>query len=162
MKKKDWLKLTLKDSNYLDENGNLKQNPFKFMLGHESLILNLPVDVEEYLSEKKTQKKEIPKIEDLKQSFIERVNNFSNGKKIELNLNCVNLSKFIQNKNCVKCEAKCPLCSVKITCTFDSSWKISNYTNHIVLCAQKTVRLVPPIERANPSAVLLELHTVLP
>lgn len=32
----------LKGTNYVTETGNLKNTPFKFMLGHESLILRLP------------------------------------------------------------------------------------------------------------------------
>lgn len=79
----DLLKDSVYDSVYLDENGILKKTPFKFLLGHEALLLGIPKDVEEYLSNKK-QKKESknlpPPIDQLKVSLIKKVTEFAEKK----------------------------------------------------------------------------------
>lgn len=156
----------LKDTSYIDETGNLKKTPFKFMLGHESLLLRLPNDVEEYLSKKEVRKSEIPAIEDIKLLLIEKINNFARDKNIELTLSSEDISKFTKSNNCVKCEANCPFCSRKICCSFYSSWKLSNYNKHIISCAKKAARPNsrpnPQIERATPAVVLQELQNALP
>lgn len=152
----------LRDTSYIDETGNLKKTPFKFMLGHESLLLRLPNDVEEYLSTEKVPKKEILAIDDLKLLLIEKICKFSRNKNIQFTLSAEDLSKFSQINNCFKCEVNCPFCSSKIGCTFNSSWKLSNYYKHIVACVQKAARPNLQIERASPAAVLQELQNVLP
>lgn len=60
----DESKILLKDTLYLDSNGNLNKTPFKFLLGHRSLILNLPKDLNEYFSKKleKASKKKLKKV----------------------------------------------------------------------------------------------------
>lgn len=151
----------LKGTIYVDEAGNLKKTPFKFMPGHESLILGFPKDIDEYLSNKKLTKSEIPKIDDLKKLFIERVKTFAETKKLTFTLNSEDLSKFVRNNNRVKCEANCPFCQARTSCTFDSSWKITNYYKHIVSCAKKVTTTRSLIERASP-AVLSQLQNVLP
>lgn len=45
--------ILLKDTQYVNDNGQLKIVPFKFKVGHEALILNIPKDLIEYLSKKK-------------------------------------------------------------------------------------------------------------
>lgn len=151
----------LKDSSYIDERGNLKKTPFKFMLGHEILILNLPEDVKEYKL-RKVQKSEILKIEELKLSFIERTKKFAQKKNITLTINSEDLTKFEKSNTGIKCEAKCPFCAVKTICTYDSSWKLSNYNKHIISCARKNARVSSQIKRSEPTAVLKELQNQLP
>lgn len=157
----------LKDTKYIDETGNLKKTPFKFMFGHELLILNIPQDIKEYNSRKKVPTSDIASIEKLKLIFIERTKQFAQKKNITLTLNSEDLSNFEPSDNCMKCEAKCPFCPKKTICMFDTSWKLSNYNKHIISCAKKiaiqTTPIQPRIERASePSALLLELKNALP
>lgn len=155
----------LKDTSYIDETGNLIKTPFKFMLGHESLLLRLPNDVDAYLSRKTKSICEIPTIDDLKVSFVERIKIFAERKNIALTLSSVlgsvNLSEFTHKENIVKCVANCPFCLIKICCSYKSNWKICNYNKHILSCAEKAARLNPQIERATPAVVLHELKNAL-
>lgn len=151
----------LKDTSYIDETGNLKKTPFKFMLGHESLLLRLPNDVDAYLSQKTKPICEVPAIDDLKVSFVERIKKFAEKKNIALTLSSVNLSEFTHKENIVKCVANCPFCLTKICCSYKSNWKICNYNKHISSCAEKAARPNPQIERATPAVVLQELQNAL-
>lgn len=152
----------LKNTEYLNETGNLKKTPFKFMLGHETLILNLPNDVKEYLTRNKKQKeKEIPQIDELKLMFIERIKNFLRDHNINLTQNTEDLTKFEITGKVVKCAVKCPLCSNKVNCMFNSTWKISNYCKHIKSCVKK-VETQRQIKRSVPAVVLRELESALP
>lgn len=147
-----------------DNSGNLKNIPFKFLIGHEALILRLPNDVEEYLLSKNERKKEFPAIDELKKLFITRIKNFTENKHIELTLNPEDLSKFTNNKSCVKCVANCPICSSKIDCTYSTSWKISDYCKHIVTCAQNLAQnnaRPTQIQRSTPNVVIQEVRNAL-
>lgn len=64
----------LANTNYIDETGNLRKTPFKFLPGHEALILSLPNYVDDYLCKKK---KDIPAIEHLKLSLMEKIKEFA-------------------------------------------------------------------------------------
>lgn len=86
----DESKILLEDTLYLDSNGNLNKTPFKFLLGHRSLILNLPKDLNEHFSKKlekaskkKTKKSVIPSAEELKKSFNSRVKSYTDKKKLK-------------------------------------------------------------------------------
>lgn len=157
------------DSDYLDENGKLKASPFKFLLGHKSLILQLPVDVEEYLSLKKVKKSEIPAIKDLKDLLIQKINNFAETNKIEVRVKAEDFNNFTQNKNIIKCDAKCPFCLNKISCSYYSCWKLSNFNKHLLSCKQKATKLnqepslgsKAEIKRFTPAVVFKELHSAL-
>lgn len=160
----------LKGTDYVDDQNRLKNTPFKFMLGHEILILSFPEDIKEYYnSEKKERKSEIPPIDELKLSFAERTERFARSKNIALTLNSEELSKLVskfeKSDNSVKCQVKCPFCNVKTNCLFDSSWKLSNFNKHIISCTKKNATQNITglrIERAQPTAVLKELKNALP
>lgn len=153
----------LRKTDYVNATGNLKQSPFRFLLGHEALILNLPNEVEDYLREK-GKKKDIPAIEDLKLSFNERIKKFADKNKLTISTDKIIITH--SNKQ-VKCFIKCPFCESKLSCTFDSSWKLSNYKKHILRCAKKIDRQPNPrpnlfIQRAEPNAALRALKNALP
>lgn len=155
--------ILLKKTVYIDETGNLKKNPFKFLPGHEALILNLPNDVDDYLREK-NKEKGIPAIGDLKLSLVERINIFANQNKLKIATDRIIITH--SNKQ-VKCFLKCPYCGVQLSLPFDSSWKLSNYKKHILCCVKKIVqppnlRIERASKRAEPGAVLRTLQNVVP
>lgn len=155
----------LKDTTYLDEIGRLKIKPFKYLPGHESLILNIPKNLDDHLAKKKeksARKSNEPAVEELRNSFAEQIKNYCDKKNIKLALSFDDLSEISYTNNRVKCLAKCPFCSLKISCIYDSCWRASNYYKHIVGCARKSVSQAPrEIERADPKSVLSEVQNVL-
>lgn len=160
----------LNETTYLDEIGQLKTKPFKFLPGHESLILNIPKEVNDHLAKKKqvksARKSDIPPVEDLKLLFAEQIKKYCAKKNIELASNSLDdFCEIFHANNRIKCLAKCWFCSFKVSCIYDSCWRASNYYKHIVGCARKSlgksVRHIPPIERAKPDGVLLELQNAL-
>lgn len=50
----DNLKEKLKDSVYLNSEGNFKRTPFKFLVGHVSLLLNIPNVIDKISSKNKS------------------------------------------------------------------------------------------------------------
>lgn len=154
----DDIEILLKDTLYLDSNGNLKKTPFKFLIGHISLILNLPKDLNQYFAKKveivtikKT--KEIPPTEELKKTFNVRVKEYTDKKKIKIDLNKISVVNFSSSNNRVKCLAQCPFCSIKFVCYFDSCWRTSNFFKHIVSCSKNKVQSSAPITSSttNPT-----------
>lgn len=133
----------LKNTEYIDKNGNLKTNSFEFLPGHEALILNLPSDIDDILREQ-NKAKDLPSIEVLKSSFVERINDFA--QKNNLNINTDNFKITHSNKQ-VKSLLKCTFCDTKLSITFQSSWKISNFKKHILACVKKN-----PEKNAQSSA----------
>lgn len=127
----------LKGTSYVDETGNLKEKPFNFLIGHESLILRLPTDVEEYLARKEAEKPELPSFEDSKELLKQKITNLARKNKITLTVNSEDMTNFTRKNNSIRCQAKCQLCPVKIACFYYSSWKISNYRDHFVSCLRK-------------------------
>lgn len=160
----------VKDTIYVDESGNLKIYPFKFKIGHESLILSIPKDLNDFLSTKKIEKSKqnISAEDDLKLALIERIAKYSEKKNKKITLEFEHLLNFSNHNNVVKCMVKCPFCENKFTCTFNTCWRASNFCKHIVTCAEKNAALAPTqteieprIERATPSYVLLEVENVV-
>lgn len=152
----------LKDTIYVDETGNLIENLFKFLLGHESILLNLPIDVDAY-SKSKKKSRQIPAIDKLKELFIERSKNFALKNKIQLTVSPDDLTNFTQTNSRAKCKVNCPICKkTKISCVFELSWKLANFNRHIKLCAEKaaTTTQNQQIQRASAEAAQHLLHNV--
>lgn len=160
----------VKDTVYVDEEGNLKNIPFKFMIGHESLLLNIPKDLEVYLSKKNTveKKRETPAFDDLRSTFKNKLQKYLNKKHINLTFGedlGEDLAKhFSKKNNRVKCIAQCPFCEARFPCVYDSCWRVSNYFKHIVPCLKKhapkqaletTGQTFPEI--SNPIAAPIEI-----
>lgn len=150
----------LKNTNYIDNTGKLKSDPFKFLPGHEAVILQLSVDIDEFLTEKEN--KIIPEIDTLKKSITEKINNIVSKKNFTINSAFV--TGFTELNNKVKCFVKCPICSKKFSCTFHKSWKLSNYKTHFNSCKKPPLNIPqnPTIHRATSAAVLLQLKATLP
>lgn len=153
----------VKNTVYVDQIGNLKIIPFKFKIGHESLLLSIPKDLKDYLSKKKEEEKVLPAIDELKDSLIKKLKKYCSTKKIDVPVDIGLCSNFSISNNKVKCLAKCLFCDTKYTCTYDTCWRISSYYKHILvhinLGAKKTVQ--PAIERAAPASILSEVQNVL-
>lgn len=163
-KKKEFLKNTT----YIDKDGQLKITPFKFKIGHETLLLNFPKDLSAYLEHKNNYKKlKISElnIDDINISFVDKVVSYLSEKNIEGSVSSEYLSAFNKTTKNVKCLAKCLYCPSQITCTFDSSWRISNYLKHIVACSKTTVNesieIQSKIQRAEQVSVLHEVQNIV-
>lgn len=150
----------LKNSDYVNETEDLKKNPFKFLPGHRALILCLPKDIDHYLSEKEKEKEKakiIRTIEVLKSLLVKKLSDFATQNSLQSHAQSV--SAITQSNNKVKSFVTCPLCSAKICCTFNSSWKLSNYQKHIKSCVKKQPNR--PIQRVEPASVLREVQNAL-
>lgn len=150
----------LTKTEYIDQTGNLKTDSFKFLPGHEALILNLPKDTDDYLQEQ-NKVKELPSIDNLKLSLVERINNFAQKNNLKI---ATDKTVITHSKNQVKCALKCSICSRNFSISFlQSSWKLSNFQKHILLCAEKNKR--PQnilIQRATPTVTLLSFQNAVP
>lgn len=132
----------LKNKSYVDVDGQLKITPFKFKIGHETILLNLPKDLTDYLTQKNnTENEKISEIaiEDIKIAFVDKVVSFLSTKNISGSVSPEYLSAFTKQNKKIKCLIKCLYCSSKLNCFFDSCWRLSNYYKHIVACSKATV-----------------------
>lgn len=144
----------VKDTVYVDNNGDLKKSPFKFLPGHEALILNIPLDLKKYIESKLAKKKTRPDIKDLKVSLKDKIKKYFENKKINLTIQPDDLTNFSVIDNRVRCLARCQICSIKVPCLYiNSSWKNSNYCKHIVDCFNKKAQ-------KNSNQVGLEVSAV--
>lgn len=164
----------LKNTSYIDKDGQLKITPFKFKFGHETLLLNFPKDLSAYFEQKNNDKKlKISElnIEDIKISFVDKIVAYLSEKFIEGSVSPEYLSAFNKTTRNVKCLAKCLYCASQITCIFDSSWRISNYLKHIVACSQTTananatgsesIAIQSNIQRADDVSVLHDVQNIV-
>lgn len=159
----------LKNTNYVDEKGALKNFPFKFLIGHQTLLLNIPRDVDVFMNAKKTKKQNSPQDFDsvkLSVSLVEKIIKFGKNKNISFKFNFENIEDLLPENNRIRCVVKCPFCIVKIPCFFDTCWRIPNYYKHIVECAKKTTSsrstTEPRIERAeSASQVFAEVENAI-
>lgn len=165
----DQIKHYFAETLYLSENGNFKKSPFKFLIGHKSLILNIKKDLNEYLLKKKTKKteisSEIPSTEQLKISFKNKVKNYIEQKKINVDLEKIVVSNFSFLNNRAKCFGQCPFCVKKIACYFDTCWRTSNFFKHILICLKKNTLLNnppsnPPIVQRAISGILQQVENL--
>lgn len=151
----------LQDTVYLDETGNLKKSPFKFLLGHEALILQFPIDVREFLTKKKVIP--IPASDDLKLLIIKKIQDLfaENNLRITAEVSAINRSN---DKG--ECRVRCPYGPSRLSCSFRTSWKVNNYTKHFKSCqkksAQKNTQRNQAIQRSSPASVLRELQNAVP
>lgn len=133
---------------YVNERGELKKKPFKFLIGHKALILNFPKEISELelwqkseknkkKSEKKPKRNENQDEIDLKILLVEKVANHLKKKKIAINLE-LEITNFEKGTARDKCLVKCPFCSKKIPCTYETRWQISNLCTHIFTHPKKT------------------------
>lgn len=128
------------DTIYVDNNGVLKKSPFKFLPGHEALLLNIPIDLKKYLESKLEGKKKTPDIKNLKVLLKDKITKYIENKKIDLTIQSDDFTNFSVSDNCVRCLAKCQICSIKVPCLYNTSWKNSNYCKHIVDCFKKKAK----------------------
>lgn len=133
----------VKDTVYVNNDGSLKKSPFKFLLGHEALILNIPLDLEKYLQSKSKKKNTTPDIINLKVLLEKKIKKYIESKGLDLTIQSDDFTSFSVSDNVVKCLARCPICSIKVPCAYDSSWKNSNYCKHIVHCFDKKAKKKP-------------------
>lgn len=147
-------KTLVKDTVYVDDQGNFKNSPFKFLPGHEALLLSISVDIEKFLQKKSAKKseKQKPPIKDLKSQLMNKVNKYLKIRKIDLKIEFGDLTNFTSivrpNGNSrITCLARCPNCSNKLKCVYYSSWKNSNYCVHLLQCVKnKTIVTTNPSE----------------
>lgn len=129
----------VKNTVYVNHDGSLKISPFKFLLGHKNLILAIPIDLQKYLQSKLEQKnaKRVPDIKNLKVLLTDKIKKYIESKKLDFTVQSDDLTNFSTSGNRVRCLARCPFCSIKVPCVYNSSWKNSNYNKHIVNCFNK-------------------------
>lgn len=132
----------LSKTEYVDKRGELKNKPFKFLIGHETLLLNFPQEIRELQTLKKSEKtpgtnQNIDQKE-LKILLVEKVANYIKNKKL-----AINIELEITNSTENRCSVKCPFCIKKIPCTFDTRWRISNLCTHILSCSKKIANRLP-------------------
>lgn len=149
----DLLKLVLKDTTYIDRNGLLISAPFKFLLGHKSLILNIPKTIEEFNENKKKNKSvkehsESINIENLRASLLLRFKSYKGKKNQNFSVTQDHFKKFTLKDKRAKVFVKCVNCAVYVPCSFDKSWNISNYIKHI---ASHERKLTAPATVRSPS-----------
>lgn len=148
-------KTLVKDTVYVDDQGNFKNSPFKFLPGHEALLLSISVDIQKFLQKKSAKKSEKPPIKDLKSQLMNKVNNYLKIRKIDLKIAFGDLTNFTSivgsNGNSrITCMASCPNCSIKVKCVYYSSWKNSNYCVHLLQCVKnKTIVTTNPSETSE-------------
>lgn len=149
----------LNKTEYVNEKGELKVKPFKFLIGHKALILNFPKEIDVLKAAKKREKSQNRESTDenaseneLTNLLILKITNYCKTKKIKIP-NTVNLSgnisNFEQNLDQTRVSVKCPFCIKIIPCTVDTVWRMSNFGQHITTCSLKTVSR-PQIQRATP------------
>lgn len=130
----------LRGTNYIDTNGSLISAPFKFLLGHKSLILNIPKTIEEFTDNKKKKKSvknaeasgEQSNIENLRESLLLRLENYRKKKNLKFSVSQDHLIKCTLDDKRSKIHVKCVYCDVHVPCLFVNTWCISNYTKHIL------------------------------
>lgn len=144
-----------------EQSETLGETPFKFLIGHKALILNIPVILKQFIdtklnikTEKENQNKDKLRAQlnpvELKNSLIHKINISLKKKNINLvysiehinssfdanpNINpnsSPNSSPNINTKNSVQFKVKCLSCNREIPCTFDKYWRVSNFLNHNV------------------------------
>lgn len=134
----DNLKEKLKDSVYLNSEGNFKRTPFKFLVGHVSLLLNIPNVIDKISSKNKstTDSTNTDPVH-LKKLLEKNIINHAAKKNIVFHLNVNQLIGEISNNSAgtvYRCRVKCPFCERKTLCTYSTCWKIGNYTKHYLSC----------------------------
>lgn len=129
--------------------------PFKFLIGHRALILEIPLTLDKYLkkkSEKKPRSEIQPEIqpENLKVLLINTIKTHLNNKKINCDFNIENVCDISQKENRFRCLVKCVFCEVKTPCIFDKHWKISNYSKHVCGHTSEKTRGLASVTSKNP------------
>lgn len=105
------------------------ENPFKFLIGHKSILLNIKKDVEKYT---KTKKLDIFKDTDtLKHSLLKKIEKYLISKNYKSTVEIEHISKLSAKENWAKCYVKCSFCEVETPCTFDGCWRTSNFYKHL-------------------------------
>lgn len=122
------------------------EEPFKFSFGHRLLLLNIPKKYKEFIEfgrNKKTARKQ--RLIELKESechsnntpehlislLLNKVNNYSDKFHLGYKITRDNVKKFNQKESDALCVVKCPFCDVKVPCSLLSTWRISNFNNHV-------------------------------
>lgn len=130
----------LRGTCYVNTNGTLISTPFRFLLGHRALILNIPKTIQDFTENKKKKKTgrdgdngEQLNIENLKESLLLRLENYKKKKNLKFSVTKEHLIKCTLNGNRAKIYVKCVYCDINVPCTFDNAWSISNFTKHIVM-----------------------------
>lgn len=128
---------------------------FKFLPGHTAFLLSLP----KYISSPNTKKYKLSennqcnevmdhtqsahesvnesnsdKIDDtanVRQELVNKINNFSRSKHINVQISDDNIQNFRVEKKIVKCSVKCPACGKKIPCSYVSHWTCGNVQTHL-------------------------------
>lgn len=107
----------LKDTSHVDEHGNLKSVPFKFLIGHRSLLLKIPKDLNDYLSEKSVEKVNTETDPaQLKVLLLERIQKYGSNRNLALAINIEDITNFSVESNRVRCSVKCQFCPYKTVC----------------------------------------------
>lgn len=105
--------------------------------------MNIPLDLEKYLQSKSKKKNTTPDIRNIKVLLEEKIKKYIENKRLDLTIRSDDFTSFSISDNVVKCLARCPICSIKVPCAYDSSWKNSNYCKHIVHCFDKKSKKNP-------------------
>lgn len=117
---------------------------FTFKIGHKHLILGIPKylkNIEAAIKKNKEEKKNSPSFEiDIKNQeitaivsrLIQRVRNYGNVFKLNLNVSLDNIKKFEKNETGYKCNLICSTCGKLCSCFYKNThWIISNFVAHV-------------------------------
>lgn len=140
------------DNKYLLENTVynhiFQQNlEFKFKPGHKALILSFPnlfknnndnpkrgtkrkLEVERDGSEARSENQEINEAE-LTQKLIAKITKYGNSNSVEIIFDNNSIKNLRVEGTKIKCDAYCPVCQAKSTCTFTTFWLASNFERHL-------------------------------
>lgn len=162
----------LEGTNYINEDGSLTSDPFKFLIGHKLLLLSIPQTIVEYTSEKRNKKKNLPTTvinpETVTSSLLTRFQNYQKTNFLKNPITIDHLKEFTLNENRAKVLVKCIQCDLEVPCTFNKNWSISNYIKHVRTHDSKTSQelglessnIQPFIQRAGKLSSQNVLSTV--
>lgn len=128
------LRKKLEATIYVKKDGTLKTIPFKFLLGHKLLILQIASTVSRYNIAKKTNQKTKTRALDTKnwqESLLNKFESYIKTKKLQYSVKANLFEASTITQNSAKVNVKCVQCDIVIPCTFKNYWNISNYVKHV-------------------------------
>lgn len=131
------IETTINENREILNNLNWDSNePFKFKLGHKSLILRLPNIIKSYLESKK-RKTEINKEKNetvVKTELKNKLSNYMRRHSYEVQFtssNIIEFEKIKEEKNIYRCRIVCVFCGKSVAAKYKNHWMVSNFETHL-------------------------------